>query len=129
MKILEIIAYCCDRFSTNLVKANIFKTDNYLIQWIERGSMEAGESDLVPGGRSVGEPPRSRRTASQARGALMRSSGGEERRLATSAEPGTLALKKAALDQDEGGKGPRGGWRSRGAGCTERDRRPLSRRG
>ncbi len=32
-----------------------------------RGSMKAQESDLVPGGRRVGEPPRSRRTASQAR--------------------------------------------------------------
>jgi hypothetical protein len=70
-----------------------------------------------------------REVEEQPEAALMRSSGGEERRLATSAGPGTLALKKAALDQDEGGKGPRRGWRSRGAGCTERDRRPLSRRG
>jgi len=61
--------------------------------------------------------------------ALMRSSGGEERRLATSARPETLARKEAALDQDEGGKGPRRGWRSRSEGRAERDRSPLSRRG
>ena len=65
----------------------------------------------------------------QPEAALMRSSGGEERRLATSAGPGTLALKEAALDQDEGGKGPRRGWRSRSEGRAERDRSPLSRRG
>jgi hypothetical protein len=35
LKIFEIIAYCCDRFSTNLVEANNFKTDNYLKQWIK----------------------------------------------------------------------------------------------
>ena len=70
-----------------------------------------------------------REVEEQPEAALMRCSGGEERRLATSAGPGTLALKKAALDQDEGGKGPRRGWRPRGAGCMERDRRPLSRRG
>ena len=70
-----------------------------------------------------------REVEEQPEAALMRCSGGEERRLATSAGPGTLALKETALDQDEGGKGPRGGWRSRGAGYTERDKRPLSRRG
>ncbi len=38
----------------------------------------------------------------QPEAALMRSGGGEERRLATSARPGTLARKEAALGQDEG---------------------------
>ncbi len=61
--------------------------------------------------------------------ALTRSSGGEERRLATSSRSGSLARKEAALDQDESGNGPRRGWRSRGAGCTVRDRSPLYRRG
>ena len=65
----------------------------------------------------------------QPEAALMRSSGGEERRLATFARPGTLARKEAVLDQDEGGEGPRRGWRSRSEGRTERDRSPLSRRG
>ncbi len=65
----------------------------------------------------------------QPEAALTRSSGGEERRLATLSRSGSLARKKAALDQDESGNGPRRGWRSRGAGCTERDRSSLYRRG
>ena len=65
----------------------------------------------------------------QPEAALMRSSGGEERRLATSARPETLARKEAALDPDAGGAGPGRGWRSRSEGRTERDRSPLSRRG
>ncbi len=60
---------------------------------------------------------------------LTRSSGGEERRLATSSRSGSLARKEAALDQDERGNLPRRGWRSRGTGRTERDRSPLYREG
>ena len=49
--------------------------------------------------------------------------------LATSSRSKSLAHKEAALDQDEGGNGPRRGWRLWGAGRAERDRRPLYRRG
>ncbi len=59
----------------------------------------------------------------QPEAALTRSSGGEERRLATLSRSGSLARKEAALDQDESGNGPRRGWISRG------DRSPLYRRG
>ena len=34
---------------------------------VERGSIDTGESELAAGKRRVGEPPRSRRIASQAR--------------------------------------------------------------
>ena len=65
----------------------------------------------------------------QPEAALTKSSGGEERRLAPSFRSESLARKEEALDQDEGGNGPRRGWRLWGAGRAERDRRPLYRRG
>ena len=42
----------------------------------------------------------------QLEAALTRSSGGEERRLATLSRSGSLARKEAALDQDESGNRP-----------------------
>ena len=64
----------------------------------------------------------------QPEAALTKSSGGEERRLATSSRLESLARKEAALDRDKGGNGLRRGWRLRDAGRAERNRRPLYRR-
>ncbi len=70
---------------------------------------------------TLGKTGEERIVEEQPEAALTRSSGGEERQLATLSRTGSLARNEAALDKDESGNGPRRGWRSRGAGCTERD--------